>query len=176
MDRVEVVNKLTQLTIITSVMTIVGGLLCVAYLVFFARATSEKVNGGFWLLGVWGFFCASRFILPICGVDYATGIDVVAFNKTADAGAKMTVGYPNFFMGLSAVLFIFTVAGFFIKEAYQESGVSSVGTSYRQSPRQPKPLQELAPITSDSLPKGELEPVQTSSVGALKAIRKIQLD
>ena len=173
MDRVEVVNKLTQLTIITSVMTIVGGLLCVAYLVFFARATSEKVNGGFWLLGVWGFFCASRFILPICGVDYATGIDVVAFNKTADAGAKMTVGYPNFFMGLSAVLFIFTVAGFFIKEAYQESEVSYDRVEPRQSPPSPQPLEELTPT---SAPKVEPEPVHTSTVGALKANRKIQLD
>lgn len=176
MDRVEVIDKLTQLTTITSVMTIVGGLLCVAYLVFFARATSEKVNGGFWLFGVWGFFCASRFILPICGVDYATGIDVVSFNKTADDGAEMTVGYPNYFIGLSAVLFIFTAAGYFIKEAYQESGVSSVSTPRRQLPRQPQPLQELAPITSESVPKGEPEPVQTPSVGALKANRKIQLD
>lgn len=176
MDRAEVVNKLTQLTTITSIMTVVGCMFCVAYFVIFARETREKVNCGFWLLGVWGFFCVSRFILPICGVDYDTGIDVVTFNKTADAGAEMTVAYPNYFMGLSAILFMFTVAGFFITEAYQESGVSSVGTSHRQSPRQPQPLQELAPITSESLPKGEPEPVQTSSVGALKATRKIQLD
>lgn len=178
MVRVDVVNKLSELTTLTTVASFSAALLVIAYIVFFARETSQKVNGGFWLLGVWGFYCTSRFILPICGVDYDSGIDVVSFNKTAEPGSEMTVGYPNLFMGFSAVVFLLTVAGNYIKEAYQENGLSTVSAGRRQSPsaQRPPPLQEITPITPNSEPKVELEPVQTPTVGALKAIRKIQLD